>query len=94
MTYTREEIQQHRLEWVEALESGEYTQTNEQLRRGSGNFTMMCCLGVACDLSGVGEWDKYGFYGCGVEESALDCEGQDRESLLLPRAVQEWLGGA
>lgn len=33
--------------WVNALRSGEYKQTTEQLNDGDGGF---CCLGVLCDL--------------------------------------------
>ena len=38
--------------WLTALESGEYKQTRDLLRDDNG----FCCLGVACDLSGLGEW--------------------------------------
>lgn len=33
--------------WIEALESGKYTQTKEILHKQDGT---MCCLGVACNL--------------------------------------------
>ena len=39
-------------EWLVALESGEYKQTRHNLRTDD----TFCCLGVACDLSGLGEW--------------------------------------
>ena len=39
-------------EWLVALESGEYKQGRGRLRDDNG----FCCLGVACDLSGLGEW--------------------------------------
>ena len=47
--------------WVDALRSGDYQQTNGTLRRKEA----FCVLGVACDVSGVGEWaeparDSYG----------------------------------
>lgn len=41
------------LSWVAALESGEYTQGTGTLKNLDGSF---CVLGVACDLSGTGEW--------------------------------------
>lgn len=42
------------LQWADALESGEYEQTKYCLRNGTG----YCCLGVACDISGVHVWNK------------------------------------
>lgn len=44
-------------EWIEALESGDYDQGRYHLRDIEGRY---CCLGVACDLSGVGEWKEEG----------------------------------
>lgn len=38
--------------WVEALRSGKYKQTRSQLRDLSG----YCCLGVLCDISGLGNF--------------------------------------
>jgi hypothetical protein len=38
-------------EWRDALLK--YPQTNGRLRKADG----FCCLGVACDVSGLGEWD-------------------------------------
>lgn len=40
------ELDQNRLKWIEALESGEYKQTTNYLKTKNG----FCCLGVACDL--------------------------------------------
>ncbi len=37
---------------IAALRSGDYAQTRGTLRRAD----TYCCLGVACDLSGQGEW--------------------------------------
>ncbi len=39
--------------WLKALRSGEYEQTIEVLHDNTG----YCCLGVLCDISGLGEWD-------------------------------------
>lgn len=50
--YTEEEQKQHRTELVSALRSGKYAQTQNCLRDGTG----YCCLGVACDISKMGEW--------------------------------------
>ena len=43
---------QRRKELVAALRSGNYKQGNEFLFK-EGKF---CCLGVACDISGLGRW--------------------------------------
>lgn len=66
--------------WLEALRSGEYKQTKENLRDGNG----FCCLGVLCDLHAKERgtnWvrliDFYELYG---------------EMQLLPLSVQEWAG--
>lgn len=48
-TYSREEQAQNRVKWVEALRSGEYKQGKDQLRGGD----RFCCLGVACEVSGL-----------------------------------------
>lgn len=41
--------------WLEALRSGKYKQGRGELRSVNDEF---CCLGVLCDVSGQGEWDK------------------------------------
>ena len=41
------------LTWIEALESGEYPQTQRVLHDGKG----FCCLGVLCDINNV-EWKR------------------------------------
>lgn len=78
MKYTAEEIKQHRAEWVAALRSGKYKQTQGNLHDDVG----YCCLGVACELAGIrrttrfiGGWVRY--------------EG---EASTLPLGAQEWLG--
>ena len=43
-----------RRKWIRALRSGKYEQAYHALRRGTG----FCCLGVACDVSGLTEWKK------------------------------------
>lgn len=47
MSYTTEQIKEHRLKWIEALESGDFSQTKGQLADSTG----FCCLGVACKIS-------------------------------------------
>ncbi len=46
------ELTTNQKKWVEALESGDYTQTTGRLKDESG----YCCLGVACEISGLGTW--------------------------------------
>lgn len=89
MSYTKEEIRAHRLEWVEALESGRYTQARSELRCvWSGNSGAesadYCCLGVACDISGLGQWKD-------PMSPTYEVDGVS-SALLLPPAVSEWLG--
>jgi hypothetical protein len=64
-----------RRKWVDALRSGNYKQTRGVLRGlASQGF---CCLGVACDVSGITKW-IYGTY--------------DGAAANLPPSVVEWLG--
>jgi hypothetical protein len=78
MGWSPEEQREHRKLWVEALRSGKYEQAAQALRRGQG----FCCLGVACDISGVGEWSG----------AAYVVDTFDASASILPRAVRDWLG--
>lgn len=49
-------IHERAMELVAALRSGKYNQGQTALRRGD----QFCCLGVACDISGLSEWMKCG----------------------------------
>lgn len=40
------------VKWIAALRSGKYKQGRGRLRDGDA----YCCLGVLCDISGMGEW--------------------------------------
>ncbi len=42
-------------EWVDALRYGDYSQAKGHMHNSSHQF---CCLGVACDISGLGQWTK------------------------------------
>jgi hypothetical protein len=55
MTYTAEEQKAHRKLWVEALRSGKYQQGRTVMFHDERRT--MCCLGVACDASGLGTWE-------------------------------------
>jgi len=50
--YTADEQAKHRKQWVDALRSGKYEQGKYRLRKDA----QFCCLGVACDISGLGAW--------------------------------------
>lgn len=70
----------HRRKWIAALESGEFKQTKGRLHNArSGGF---CCLGVACEISGLGKWDKRANF---VTREQVSYEE-------LPYVVQSWLG--
>lgn len=43
--------------WVAALRSGDYAQGQDRLRQGEKPFEY-CCLGVLCDLSNLGQWNR------------------------------------
>lgn len=67
------------VEWIEALESGKYAQAYGRLRRGQS----FCCLGVYCDLSGLGKWDGDGYF---VPDACTTNNGD------LPSAARAQLG--
>lgn len=53
--------------WLEALRSGKYKQRKGALRCKDG---MYCCLGVLCDISGMGKWitgQCFDTYECGID---------------------------
>ena len=60
--------------WIEALRSGRYGQTRDRLK-SLGEF---CCLGVACEISGLADW--------GDDDSYLGAVH------TLPERVCDWLG--
>lgn len=69
-------------QWVAALRSGDYTQTQGRLRRDGG----FCCLGVLCDLyrqeTGKGAWDG----------GNLVWGGKTLGEAILGRVVCDWAG--
>lgn len=76
MQWTPEEQAEHRKLWVEALRSGRYEHATKQLRNGDA----FCCLGVACDISGLGEW------------SGQETPFYLGDNRMLPSGVRDWLG--
>lgn len=53
-----EEQRERVLKWIAALRSGEYNQSFRALR----GITGYCCLGVACEISGLSKWEAGKFY--------------------------------
>ena len=80
--YTAEEQEMNRKAWVEALRSGEYEQTTGFLHTDNG----YCCLGVACEVSGLGRWKN------DVDRQFYITNDDDRQTTVLPDKVRQWLG--
>lgn len=75
--------------WVTALKSGDYKQTKGTLRDGEG----FCCLGVACDLSGLGEWVQLPDDDRNPDDTRFAYViGGYKHTDLLPEEVRLWLG--
>lgn len=77
---------------LDELRSGERRQGANALRIVEMGVTGVevvsdCCLGVACDISGLGRWEP-------VEESLQRAyvTREGRSTDLLPRPVLDWLG--
>lgn len=64
--------------WVAALRSGKYEQGKAALKTGD----RFCCLGVLCDISQVGKFDKND---CFKTESGI-------RTGYLSKEVEEWAG--
>lgn len=74
---------------ITALRSGEYAQANGSLRK-EDNY---CCLGVACDISGLGQWEKkYVDWKYVIRDENGDEVASDYSTLPYP--VAQWLGMA
>ena len=87
-TYTIEEQKQHRTNLVFALRSERYQQTRGQLRVNNSYGSCFCCLGVACDVSGLTEWrdiekrPSYFNNFMTLEKEVMDYYGFTDESIL------------
>jgi hypothetical protein len=68
--------------WIDALRGGEFEQGQKSLRQGD----KYCCLGVACEVSGLGSWGEELVYPKG------SIEYEDGSVYFLPQKVSEWLG--
>lgn len=69
--------------WIDALRSGKYQQGQGCLSNGN----KFCCLGVACDISGLGQW-VHSSFGYRMYDTA-DYGGS---SMALPSDVKDALG--
>ena len=67
--------QEIKAKWLNALRSGEYKQTDDQLRDSQG----YCCLGVLCDLHSKETNTNW------IQDTYLT------EEVSLPRAVKIWI---
>jgi len=89
IVYTKEQQAENRKKWVEALRSGDYKQTQNVLTDGN-NY---CCLGVACDISDLGEWEEFETKESGGFEYIVNRDySSEKSSIDLPNSVQNWLG--
>ena len=71
--------------WVDALRSSRFRQARHALRvlDYDSRLPSLCCLGVACEISGLGEWEKENLF----------CEsGGDSTDDILSRNVANRLG--
>lgn len=70
--------------WLEALRSGSYQQGKGTLRY-KGEF---CCLGVLCDISGMGVWEETG---CGFAYQVIEEAERGHLPDVVRRATElEW----
>jgi hypothetical protein len=85
MTYTPEETKEHRRLWVEALRSGKYPQSTRHNLHDDYGF---CCLGVACEISGLGKWDRDEL----TKRWLYDASGDAGHGADLPELVMSYYG--
>lgn len=72
-------------QWVAALRSGEYEQSQRgYLRDGENRY---CCLGVLCDLAA-----RAGVISESTQEDGFHLYGKIGELSLPPREVMDWAG--
>ena len=64
-----EQQKQNLQDWIDALRSGDYIQTRDRLH--VTDTCEYCALGVACEISGLGEWDVYGSYDIPDDDAGL-----------------------
>ena len=70
--------------WLAALRSGKYQQAKAALHRQGDGF---CCLGVLCDVSGLGKWEPVST-DTKLRARACRIDGEPCiETCILPTAV-------
>ena len=92
MTSSVSTLNENARAWVAALRSRHYSQNRGALKvtGGSGRADGYCCLGVACEISGLGRWlDE------GIKQAyrVRMSNGEYASSVdVLPTPVADWLG--
>jgi hypothetical protein len=93
---TSEQVQRIK-NWIKVLKNKEYEQGQETLKQiNEGDEPKFCCLGVACDLSGLGEW-KYPHaindrFSDTVKFESYFVDEYDHDTEFFPDAVEEYYG--
>ena len=91
MKYTPKQTQTNRKRLSDALRSGKYKKHKKgviNVNLTNVNKTTFCAFGVACDVSGLGEWKDNWFMG-----TFYTYHIDDRDyTNLLPDEVKDWLG--
>ena len=59
-SYNWELPNEFKKQWIKALKSGDYLQGTGALSESSGSALAYCCLGVACSVAGVNDYDIHG----------------------------------
>ena len=75
--------------WLAALRSGKYTQGTGALKQEGSTGSEFCCLGVLCDISGLGIWrERVTMYSRIKEYIVTD----EPELSILHPDVKTWAG--
>ena len=90
--YTPEEQKEHRRMWVKALRSGEYAQGKDVLCRKTVDTFEYCCLGIACKISGLGEFVPMYNLSHSLSAFTFVTREEQPQDAVLPKVVQDWLG--
>ena len=97
--YTLEEQKEHRHLWMKALRSGDYSQGKDVLCRERNGTFEYCCLGVACEISGLGKFvpipglsNPLNVFNFVIKEELSQYATLPGEYATLPEEVQDWLG--
>src|SRR5690242_8966949 len=78
------------MELVAALRSGKYEQATGNLNVSGVGY---CCLGIACDISGAGEWKPYHLSdGTRANYLAYVTERDVEQTTTLPSKVRDYFG--